>query len=371
MLLGLLLQTWHELDFNLGRPEDIDSFPWSVPVSIFVALLIIALLWKARRNYLALPELPALKIPAAFEVTAVIPLLQEEQEIGRCVKSMAPSRVIVVGEPSADGSLAKAKASGAEVLPSPPAPRGVLPRPNALSAGAQAAGTNYVLFADAATWFQPNFLPSAVHYAAQNDLVLLSPFLKQHGVTASARMLAPYASAIYFSGFNPRKAQDVLSPVVYANAHCMLFLRTAYEFFGGYRSVQTSSADEIAIVQKVKRHRMKLRLIRAEKLGSVEIKWSAEAAANALRPSGSTAWLAVFTSLLLAAVLPLAVWLAYQGQWPFIVIPIAALVIALAPWYGGWHKALLSLPAVYLFQLGVLRHLLARPFRSKTVPTLP
>jgi hypothetical protein len=363
ILIGLL-QTWHELKFDLGGPDDIEAFPWSTPVSIAVVVLVMFLVWKARRNYLALPELPAVEGDEKADVTVVIPTRNEEQTIGRCVKSLKPYRVLVVDDKSRDRTAQQAQGAGAEVIPAAPAHRGVLARPNALSTGDQLATTQFILFADPDTWFAPNFVASAARYASQNELILLSPYLRERRVTMTAKLLSPYAAALYFCGVNPHHAQDVLKPGTYANGQCMLFLRTAYEFFGGFRSVQTVPMDDIAIAQKVKRHRMKLRIMRAEHLGTVERNWSKRSALRVLRPSGKTAMLAVLTSVLLISLLPLGGWMVRQEQWAF--LPVLLLPgLLFIPWYGGVSGVVLYLPAAYMFIWRAVREYAGGLFGSK------
>jgi len=367
ILLALLLQTWHELKFDLGGPEDIEAFPWSVPVSMSVTVLIVLLVWRARRTYMALPELPAVGGNGEADVTAVIPARDQERTIRKCIQSLKPTRVIVVDEGSQDRTGAEAKAAGAEVIGAPAAPRGVQPRPNAMCAGEQLATSNYVVFADGDTWYAPNFIASAARYASENELVLLTPYLKQQCGTLVGKVVTPFAHALHFCSINARHAQDVLLPGTYANGQCMFFLRSAYEFFGGYRSVQTSPIEDVAIAQKVKRHRMKIRLMRAEHLGSVQREWSRRNALRVLRPGGKLGILVVLTAILLVSIVPLAAWLAWQEQWPFLPLLLLAPVLVFAPWYGGWRGALLYLPAAYLFALFIVRDYFGSVFGSKNV----
>lgn len=361
----MLLQTWHELKFDLGGPEDVEAFPWSVPVSLSVAVVIAGLLLKARRSYTSLPELPAVDTNQESDVTVIISARDDDRSIQKCIKSVKPHRVIVVDCGSRDRTAVEATSAGAEVIPSPPAPRGVLPRPNAFCAGEQLATTDYVLFADADTWYAPNFVASAAQYVSENELVLLSPYLRQHCGTVVEKVLTPFAHALYCCSLNPRHAQDFLLPRTYANGQCMFFLRSAYEFFGGHRSVQTSPIEDIAIAQKVKRHRMKIRLMRAEHLGSVQRRWSRRSALLVLRPSGKFGLLALTALLLLASVGPLAAWLAWEEQWPFLPVLLLLPAVAFVPWYRGLRGVFFYLPAIYLFLCLLVRDYISGLFASK------
>jgi len=358
-----LLQTWHELNFNLGNPDDVEAIPWSVPVSIVITLAIVIFLYKGRRNYMALPEIAVSNDASPQDVTVVIPARNEEKRIAKCVKSFAGTRVIVVDDGSTDRTAELARAAGAEVVEAPPLLPGVQGKPNALWAGAQLAETTYVLFVDADTTFSPQFLASAIKHAANRQLVLTSAFLKQKYGSLAERMLMPYAFALYFCGVNAKSVQNFLKPETLANGQCMLFLRSAYEFFGGHKSVQTSVIEDVAIAQKVKRHRMPLEMMRAEHLGSVRMYetlgeiWRGfqKNSFRFLRENKKTGMQVMVASILLTSILPVTGWLIWEQQWPFAIPMWIVPPLMLRPWYRGIGKALLCYPAIYIFQ-GIALH---------------
>ncbi|MBL8179503.1 MAG: glycosyltransferase [Bryobacterales bacterium] len=368
-----LLQTWHELEFNLGNPEDVEAIPWSVPVSILITMGIAIFLFKARRNYLKLPELAVSNDTAPQDVTVIIPARNEEKRIAKCVKSFAGTRVIVVDDGSTDRTAELARAAGAEVLEAPPLLPGVKGKPNALWAGAQLAETTYILFVDADTTFTSKFLASAIKHAENRQLVLASAFLKQKYGSFAERMLMPYAFALYFCGVNARNVQDFLSPETLANGQCMLFLRTAYEFFGGHKSVHTSVIEDVAIAQKVKRHRMPLEILRAEHMGSVRMYESLgeiwrgfqKNSFRFLRENKKTGIQVMLASILLTSILPATGWLVWEQQAPFAIPMWVVPALLLRPWYGGIGKALLCYPAIYIFQCIALHGMFTSIFGLK------
>ncbi len=369
-----LLQTWHELNFNLGNPEDVEAIPWSVPVSVVVTIGIVFFLYKSRRNYMALPELAVSNDPSAPDVTVVIPARNEERRIAKCVKSFPGTRVIVVDDASTDRTAELARAAGAEVIEAPPLLSGVMGKPNALWAGAQLATTTYILFVDADTTFSPRFLASAVKHADDGQLILTSAFLRQKYGSIAEHMLMPYAFALYFCGVNAKNVQNFLKPETLANGQCMLFLRTAYEFFGGHKSVQSSVIEDVAIAQKVKRHRMRLQILRAEHLGSVRMYESLgdiwrgfqKNSFRFLRENKKTGMHVMLASILLTSILPVTGWLIWEQQWPFAIPMWLATLFMLRPWYGGIGKALLAYPAIYVFQCIALHGMLTSMFGLKS-----
>ncbi|HUQ93559.1 MAG TPA: glycosyltransferase family 2 protein [Bryobacteraceae bacterium] len=363
-----LLQAWHELDFNLGSPEDMEAFPWSGPVAMVILLLLGFLLWKGRRNYLALPELPVIKNAPPADVTVVIPARNEEASIRQCVLGFPNVRVLVVDDDSSDQTAAVASAAGAEVIAAPELPKGAMGKPNAMAAGEKLATTAYVFFTEARARFQPEFLPLAAGYAEKHQCVLLSAFLKQDCKTWLEKMLIPYAFGLYFTGVNASRLQNVLAAETLAYGPCMLFQRSAYEFFGGYPSVQTSQIEDIAIAQKVKRHRMKISIMRAERLGAVRMYDSLASLRRGLRRRAwrflglnrSGGWQVMLTSLLLLSIGPFALWLIRQQQWHFLAVFLMAPPLFFKPWYGSYARALLFyLPAIYVFQILALEGIAA------------
>lgn len=365
--LALLLQTWHELDFSLGSPEDLDRYPYSAPIAVALCLLIVWFLGKARRNYMALPQLPLQGNSERPDVTVIVPARNEERNIAACVRSFPNTRVIVVDDHSEDGTARTASENGAEVIAAPKLPAGVMGKPNACFAGAQLATTNYIFFADADTRYRSEFLPSAIAYAERNQSALVSGFLKQETVTLAEKMLLPYAFALYFTGVSARRVHDLAAKEYLANGQCMLFLRSAYEFVGGHQVVKDSVIEDVSMAMKLKRHQMKLNLVRAEHLGTVRMYDSLGAiwrgfkknSFRFLRVNRRTGVQVVLTSILLTSVIPVAVWLATEEQWGFLAALLLVPPLMLMPWYGGFFRALLAYPAIYLFQLIALDGMIA------------
>ncbi len=337
------------------------AYPWlppaSVIASIAVAVALVAFLVKARRNYLSLPEVEAVDGASVESVTAIVPARNEERSIERCVKSLAGYRVVVVDDQSEDRTAERARAAGAEVIAAPKLLKGQLGKSNACLAGSKLADTTYILFADADTWFDARFVPSLVKYSSDNEFILVSPFLKQHCVSLFEKIVMPYAFGLSFTAVNAANVQNFLDPETLANGQCMLFLRQPYEFIGGHNTVMNSVVEDVALAAKVKRHRMKLQIVRAERLGHAR-SLDAEGLRRISQASKSR-WQTMAASLLLTSVAPLAIWLAVDRQYWMIGVLAVLVPLLFSGWYGNPFQAILSLPAIYLYQLAAIKALLA------------
>lgn len=335
-------------------------------MSLWVALVVTTamaiFLVKSRRNYLRLPNLPASNTTGPLDVTVVIPARNERRSIARAVRSFDGIRVVVVDDASDDGTAAAARQAGAEVVTAPPLPAGHLGKPNACQAGAQSATTKWLLFVDADTGYVTEFARSIVDYAEQESLDIATAFLHQEVVTAPERILLPYAFALYFSGVSARNVNSTRSREALANGQCLLIRRSSYEAIGGHGAVAGSVIEDVALAVLAKARGLRVRVLRAEQLGSVRMYDSLTAIRHGfeknsfrfLEANPLTGVQVVLASILLTSYLPVIVWLIVEWH------PLTAIVFAmapgvlLAPWYGGIRRAWVVPIAIYTFQAIVI-----------------
>lgn len=343
---------------------------------LLVAASIACFLWRSRRNYLALPELPASPVPPEPpDVTVVIPARNEEGRVGRAVSSFPGARVVVVDDGSSDGTAREARNAGAEVMAAPPLPQCWLGKPHACRTGARAAATRWILFVDADTWFRPEFLFSAVRYAGDESLDMLTVFLRQERKSLAERILLPYALALYFCGVSARGVNSRTSRDALANGQCLLVRREAYERMGGHGVVAGSAIEDVALARAAKQAGLALRVVRAEHLGFVRMYdglgsiWQGFRK-NSFRfllvnPAGGAAVIAA--SIALASYLPALGVLLARELWLtaalFALLPSAML----ASWYGGFAPALGAPVAIYLFQAIAVDGMFATLLRRKVL----
>jgi chlorobactene glucosyltransferase len=341
---------------------------------IGLTIAICFFLSKSLRNYRQLPELPVMPSSSPLDITVIIPARNEAHQIERAVRSFPGLSVLVVDDSSSDETAERAERAGARVI-APPALHGLAKgKPNACAAGASAAKTRWLLFVDADTWFDPGFTASLVSYAEANSLQMVTAFLHQHCVTLAEKALVPYAFALYFTGVSARRVNDSYSAEALANGQCILFERRAYELTGGHEAVLNSVIEDVALAQLAKRHALRLRVIRAERLGHVRM-YDGLAAIwrgfekNSFRFLLINPWSGVqvvIASILLTSWAPV-LFLAYLDlpptpRWPLLLMQTPAVFLLVLPFVllAPWYRARFALaPAgIYLFQLIALNGML-------------
>jgi glycosyl transferase family 2 len=343
-----------------------DPSEWT---AVGLAVLFALTLYISRRHYGRLAEI----LPRAAHLSAadpvdcmvVIPARNEQENIGRAVRSLPPDSVIVVDDFSQDATAEEARKAGAGVLPAPKLQEGALGKANACMAGAKILTSRWILFADGDTRFEPGFLEAAVSAAESSKLDFLSFYLRPEYRTLYESALSPFAVMLYFCGVDPG-----LDPVGAFNGQCVLVRRDPYEFIGGHRVLLTALCDDVRMAELAQRHRLKFAVVRAPHLGHVRI-CPRDFERNAFRFAlgGLGKGLRVMLAALVWALwLPGLLWLLAGHHWvsaaAFALVPI----VFVAPW-SGWARAMLAPFGIYmllpsLFQ-GAMRALMNRPVKWK------
>jgi 4,4'-diaponeurosporenoate glycosyltransferase len=336
--------------------------PLSLEVALIFALGTAFFLGKSRWNYTRLPLLPVQGADLDRNVTVIIPARDEERNIERAVGSFHGARVLVVDDGSTDRTAERARTAGAEVISAPPLPPGWLGKPHACWTGAQQCGTEWILFVDADTWFDRNFLASLVKYAGEQQLEMVSVFPEQTRRSVFERILTPYAFGLYFCGVSASSVNQHGKGEALANGQCILIRRETYFRIGGHAQVASSIIEDVDLAAVAKSEQLKLRIIRAENMAHARPYGNLRAILrgfekNSFRflianPAGGVQ--VIFVSMLLLCHLPLLFFLGAQEQW----LALAAIAILpsvlFAPWYGSIVEAAVVPLAIYLFHLIVM-----------------
>jgi Glycosyltransferase like family 2 len=328
----------------------------SVRLALALGLLLVALLLRSRRHYVALPEIRPLLHPESSppapppDCMVVIPARNEAGNIGAAVRSLPPDSVIVVDDFSKDKTADEAREAGAGVLSAPKPPEGALGKSNACMEGARVLTSRWILFADADTRFKPGAVNAMVAAADAGQIAFLSVYLQPEFKTLSESAIAPYGVALYFCGINPRA-----DPASAFNGQCMLVKRDAYEFVSGHRAVLAYLCEDVKMAALAQRHRLKFATARAPKLGTVRIH-PADFARNASRFILARWWRGAWVALTAAAWalwLPALVFLIARGQVAAAMAWLVVPTVLLGAWYG-WARAILAPIGIYAILPGLL-----------------
>jgi glycosyltransferase involved in cell wall biosynthesis len=333
------------------------AWPHLTPVAALIfaaaiAVLLLALLLRARGNFLSLPELFGLPGPAPQSLPdcmVIVPARNEAACIGRAVSSLPHDTVIVVDDASEDATAEEARKAGAGVLPAPPLPPGAVGKSHACMAGARLIASRWILFADASTWYEEGFLPAAVQFAESNALDFVSFLLEPRPQDLAGRILIPYARALFFCGVNPRS-----EPALAFHGQCVLVRRQAYEFVAGHKSLLKHLVEDCRMAELAAMHRMKFAVVRTA-LGHGNAypgmrglwEWM-ERAAFRFGRAGNRRGEAIVAAATIAALWPVAAGgLYFTGRHAAAALFLLFPLPMLERWYRGWRVALAPL-GVYL-----------------------
>ncbi|HET7100465.1 MAG TPA: glycosyltransferase [Terriglobia bacterium] len=195
-------------------------------------------------------------------VSVIIPARNEELNIERVVRSVAPQRrlreMIVVDDASTDRT-AKILVGLCEEIPLlrtirlESLPEGWMGKSHASQAGAQQATGEWLLFTDADTLHLPGSLEAMLLRAREEKADLLSLSPGQQTGTWWEKSIIPYVFVQLARMFPFEEVSDPASPRVAANGQYLLVRRSVYNEAGGFEAVRGEILDDVALARLVKR----------------------------------------------------------------------------------------------------------------------
>jgi hopene-associated glycosyltransferase HpnB len=216
---------------------------------------LLAWLWLAlfRGRFWRL-EPAALPRPREGDVIALIPARDEEETIGRTVRSLVRQgvRVLVVDDESRDATAAVARGAGAEVIAGAPLPEGWTGKLWALEQGVRRISSEWILLTDADIEHHATSVGELVAFAEAEDLDLASLMVRLHCESLAERMLIP-AFVFFFALLYPFAwVADPGRGTAAAAGGCILVRRAALERIGFFSSVRDRLIDDCALAAAVK-----------------------------------------------------------------------------------------------------------------------
>jgi chlorobactene glucosyltransferase len=220
-------------------------------------------------------------------VSIIVPARNEENNIGRCVRSLLEQdytqfEVIAVDDGSTDRTaevldeITRTHPQGSRLWVlrlRDELPTGWAGKPHALHRGVQEAQGDWLLFTDADTWHAPNALRSAITQAVQEKTDLFTIGTQQELPTFWERVLMPVAYLGISMQYPPRLVNNPKSKVAVANGQYLLIRKAVYEITGGYArpDLRGTLLDDRDLAHVVKSNGFKLHFVDGQDLVHVHM----------------------------------------------------------------------------------------------------
>ncbi len=250
---------------------------WSL---VFATLVAIALVRAVRqfRCYEKLPDEAAISPDDMPAITAIIPMRNEERNIGACLEGLRAQDyphdrldIVVVDDNSSDGSSAIVRRHAAadgrvRFMRAGPLPAGWAGKPHACWQGALGAHGEWLCFLDADTIAAPALLRSAVAAARERqlDMLSLSPF--QELRFFSDRLVLPFGFLAIAATQDLARVNSAASGEATANGQCLVVRACIYFAIGGHEVVRQEISEDAALARRIKAAGYRFALLGAERL---------------------------------------------------------------------------------------------------------
>jgi len=198
-------------------------------------------------------------------ISILIPARDEELDIVTCLESLRRQdypnyEILVLDDSSSDNTAARVEQIAAvdprvRLLRGKPLPQGWAGKPFACHQLASQARGSWLLFTDADTIHAPAMLRSALAYAYNNRLALLSGFPLQRSTSFSERAVIPVMYFIILSWFPLWWLQGSAKPKPGLAIGQFLFLFAQdYREIGGHEAVKSRILEDVWLGVEMARH---------------------------------------------------------------------------------------------------------------------
>ena len=223
---------------------------------------------KAPRFADSIRQLP--EVAEKSSLTVIITARNEEETIGRCLGSLTsqtyPELEILVVDDSSNDDTCKivrdytAKSPRIRLEEAGAKPEGWVGKSWPCWRGYELSTSEYLLFADADSWFEPQTVELAMNYMISGgiDVLSISPKIHMSGVWAKA--VVPIITGAINLLYPMFKVNDRKSNRAYVFGTFILIKREAYESIGGHAAVREEIVEDAAIGRLAKTSGKKLRV---------------------------------------------------------------------------------------------------------------
>ncbi len=248
------------------------QFAWVVWVVVYLV-----------RNHIHIEKVSPVSGPLdAFpKVSVCVPARNEARDLGACLESLLKQdypdfEVIVVDDQSTDGTaeVIRSFAAGEErlvPLSGEPLPEGWVGKTYALHRASQKARGEFILFTDADLVFEPCALRTAVYYARNKNLDLMTWMPSTRFGSFWERVVQPVVFGFIAGLTRFEKVNSPDSASAMGFGAFLFFRRGAYEAIDGHRGVKGEILEDVLLARRVKQAGLRLWVADAKPMFSLRM----------------------------------------------------------------------------------------------------
>ncbi len=200
----------------------------------------------------------------------IITAKNEEDTIARCIDSLISQtcsdfKILVVDDSSSDNTRQvvqeyASKSPRIALLEAGPKPEGWVGKSWPCWRGYESSDSEFLLFADADSWFEKDTVGLALDYVTTEDIDVfsISPRVKLKGIWA--RAVVPIITGAINLLYPMVKVNEKKSDRAYVFGTFILLKKETYETIGGHRAVRQEIVEDAAIGKLAKNSGKKLRV---------------------------------------------------------------------------------------------------------------
>lgn len=207
-------------------------------------------------------------------VSVIVPALNEEKYIGRCLQSLLAQdyrnlEIISIDDGSTDSTLMTMKSVASldqriRVFEAGERPSGWVGKNWACFIGYNNSTGNILIFTDADTVHSEQTVTLAVNHILQENLSAITAIPKLMSDDFLTSVTLPLLSVFLLTKFSPLKVNDSANKLGYFFGSFFAIVRGHYESIGTHREVRSEIVEDGAIGSLVKKRGIRMRMFRGE-----------------------------------------------------------------------------------------------------------